>query len=142
MKALILFVAAALLPMSAPAGDERGYTPKVGSPERKAICDVMRAYARKEYGDLEKEKFLWKIEDLKVLGKYAAFGGTAVNPDGSYFEHGSMIGDWFLDCYLRRDEGGWKVIEDLTCGGDPPAAAEIAAIRAKFPKEIPQRLLR
>ena len=140
MRTILTFCWVALLALPSLAGDEKPHTPKPGSPERKAICDAMRAYVRKEYEAPAKVKFLWKIEELKLLGKHAAFEGSAVNSDGSYFEHDSMIGDWLLTCFLRKDGSGWKVIADLT-RGDVPAKEELVEIRAGFPKKIPTAIL-
>ena len=116
------------------------YTPKPGTPVRKAICDAMRKYARQTSGIDPKIQFLWKIDTLKVFDKYACFEGHAVKPDGGFFEDDSMIGDFVQMTFLRRNEDGWWVIADLT-RTDVPAKEELKEIRGTFPAEIPTVLI-
>lgn len=129
-----------LAPVKGPPPAGSAYTPKPGSPERKAICDAMRAYVRKQYGASPKLQFLWKIDRLRVLGAHASFEGYAVNSSGEYLEDDSMIGDMEATCFLRRGQAGWQVITDLT-RGDVPNEEELRGIRASFPKEIPTAIM-
>lgn len=140
MRIILTLISAVLLVVPSPAGDEKPHTPKPGSAERKAICDAMRVYARKQHQVSEKLKFLWMIDGLRVAGDHAAFEGYAVKPGGGYLEDGSMIGDMEFTCFLRKEKSGWKVIADLS-RGDVPDDQELKEIRAGFPKEIPTAIL-
>ncbi|MCH7228992.1 hypothetical protein [Haloferula sp. A504] len=140
MKMLITLGLTLFLALPSRAGDSTSHTPKPGSPERKAICDALRTYARSEYRVDPDLKFLWMIDDLRVLKKHAAFQGHAVNSKGGYLEDDSMIGDMEMTCFLRRGENGWRVIADLS-RGDVPSEAELREIRASFPREIPTEIL-
>ncbi|MBT8044724.1 MAG: hypothetical protein KJO79_07215 [Verrucomicrobiae bacterium] len=134
---LLTLMATILLPTPVQSdNDARLYTPKPGTQVRKAICDAMRKYVRQMQDIDPKIKFLWKIDTMKVLGKYACFEGHAVKPDGSFFEDQSMIGDFVQMTFLRRNEDGWWVIADLT-RTDVPSKEELKQIRGTFPAEVP-----
>ena len=136
--AFVLILVAGILSTSVIQADPeaRLYTPKPGTPVRKAICDAMRKYIRQTNDIDPKVQFLWKIETMKVLGNYACFEGHAVKPDGSFFEDDSMIGDFVQLTFLRRNKDGWWVLSDLT-RSDVPAEGELKQIRGTFPAEIP-----
>lgn len=123
------------------AGDEAApQTPKPGSATRKAICDSMRDYARRQLDAAPGREFLWKIDWLKVLGDHAAFEGFAVNPDGSPLDDGTVLGDVVFTTFLRKEGKSWLVIADLS-RGDVPSEEELEELRRTFPKEIPTAIL-
>ncbi len=133
---LTIIAAILLLPLAQAASRAKVYTPKPGTPVRKAICDAMRKYIRQTQEIDPRIKFLWKVDTMKVLGRYACFQGHAVKPDGGFFDDESMIGDFEQTTFLRRDKDGWRVIADLT-RSDVPAKEELREIRRTFPAEIP-----
>ena len=70
MKTILTLCGLMLLAGPALAGDDQPTTPKPGSKERTAICDAVRSYSRSEHGVSPKLKFLWKVEWMKVQGRY------------------------------------------------------------------------
>lgn len=144
MKTAPLFISILLIAFTSNEveadAEARLYTPKPGSSVRKEICDSMRKYARQMYRVNPRLKFLWKIDTLKVLGNYAVFEAHAVNPNGSYLQDDSALGDTAQMTFLRRNKDGWWVISDLT-RGDVPSAQELRHIRGTFPAEIPSALI-
>ncbi len=141
-RALILMLAAALPGAAARAADDAAapHTPKPGSAERKAICDAMRTYARRQCESAPGLQFLWTIGWLKVLGRHAAFSGCAVAPDGSPLDDGTVLGDIEFTTFLRKEGKGWRVIADLS-RGDVPSEEELRELRSSFPKEIPTAIV-
>ena len=138
---ILTLVAGMMLPSVTQADPEaKLYTPKPGTPVRKAICDAMRKYIHQQSGVDPKIKFLWKIDTMKILGDYACFKGHAVKPDGGFLDDDSMIGDFVQMTFLRRNKDGWWVISDLT-RTDVPAKEELKEIRGTFPAEIPTVLI-
>ena len=56
------------------AAEAAPYTPKPGSPERRAICDSLREYVVRVHADAKpKMKIVFKIDYLKVDGNFAFF---------------------------------------------------------------------
>ena len=125
-RALTILMCVVTATLSATA-ENKTYTPKPGTPVRKAICDAMRKYMRQTHEVNPKLKFLWKIDTMKVQGNYVCFEGHAVKSDGSFFDDDSMIGDFVQMTFLRRNKDGWWVIADLT-RSDVPAAEELREI--------------
>jgi len=113
MSALFL----ALSPGLAQAG---AHTPPVGSPERKAIFDAMRAL-----GDNHTRVFV--VQSLKVEDGWAWVSAVPQSPDGSqHFEAESAL--------LDNIGGRWRVL-DQPCGeGDCDEQKEVARIRAAYPQ--------
>lgn len=135
----LMIAVAAVLPVQ--AGDEAApYTPQPGSAERKALCDAMRAYARKQCPGDHPAAFLWNVGWLKVLGRHAAFEGCAVTADGKPLDDGSALGDIQFTTFLRKGANGWMVIADLT-RGDVPSDRELKELRGTFPEEIPTAII-
>ena len=125
--------------LSAGALLAKPYTPTPGSTERKAICDAMRTHVRKTMVNLRKMPFLFKVEFLRVDGDYAGFEGFAVNTDGSDIPV-DVAGDLVYTTCLKRINGAWKVVADLS-GGDVPSDEEVRQIRKRFPADFPASVL-
>jgi hypothetical protein len=140
MKMLITVGLMLFLTLPIRAGDSTSHTPKPGSPERKAICDALRTYARSEYRVDPKLKFLWKIDWLKLQGPHASFSGYAVNQDGGYLHDASMLGDFEMNVCLRKGAEGWKVVMDLS-RSDVPSEEEIRELREAVPAGFPTTIL-
>ena len=113
------------------ASEAKAYTPAVGSPERVAIADAMRAHVRKGHGDRNLPKFLFKIEYLRVQGNCAGFEGFPVQPDGSPFPDG-IFDDVVHTTLLVKENGAWRVVLDLS-RTDVPTAEEVREIKARVP---------
>jgi hypothetical protein len=110
------------------------YTPAVGSPERVAIADAVRASVAQLGGQFEQDarrgaKFV--IATLKVEGRYAFFegGGQEVNGEMTY-------GPVDIVAFLAKDNLGWRVL-NLQARGDVPDEAEVAQLRASLPPDYP-----
>lgn len=106
----ILFVLATLT-----AQAQKATTPKIGSPERKAIMDALRVPVQK---DFKGQKLVFKVENLKVLNGWAFLWGAPTAPNGkelSYkgtkFEEAVKEGfyDNNISALLRKEKGKWKV---------------------------------
>jgi hypothetical protein len=96
------------------------HTPAVGSAERQAIFDAMRAL-----GDNHTRVFI--VQSLKVEDGWAWASAIPQSPDGSqHFEPESAL--------LENIGGHWRVL-DQPCGeGDCDAQKEVARIRAAYPQ--------
>ena len=110
------------------------YTPAVGSPERVAIANAVRASVGRLGGQFEEDarrgaKFV--IAVLKIDGQYAFFegGGQEVNGEMTY-------GPVDIVAFLAKGNLGWRVL-NLQARGDVPADAEVAQLRASLPPDYP-----
>jgi len=134
---LLLMVAAVW--MSTPSSLTAATTPKPGSPERTAICDALRLYVQySQQLPPQKADFKWKVESMKVEGKYASF-------EGRPFEAEGKLNQFFIDqdhCFLlQKDKNGtWKVLYDLS-RTDVPGPEELAHIKKAIPKDFPSEIL-
>lgn len=92
------------------------HTPQPGSQERRAIMDALRAPAKADFG-LE---VIFKVNRLRVAGKWAFALVTPIHPDGSAInfkktkyreqvEQGDF--DPMAQALLRREGGEWTVRE-------------------------------
>ncbi len=102
--------------MAATAHAQRAYTPAAGSPERKAIMDVLRAPVE---ADL-RQKVVFKVQHLKIVGPWALARVVPIRPDGGDIdysrtryrddlEEGAFDGEG--EALLRNDGGGWRLLE-------------------------------
>ena len=135
-RTVAFFLGLALCISSASGGSS---TPKTGSPDRKAICDAMRAYSRKDQIRPLPKPILFKIDFIRVDGDYAGFEGFPVFADGTAAIPNFMP-DIVYTTFLVRKGTGWQVIADLS-RTDVPSASELATIRKQFPRAIPSSVL-
>jgi hypothetical protein len=93
----------------------QGYTPKLGSVERKALVDALRIPVEKEL----RKKVVFKIDHLKVLDDWAFIRGVPLQPDGNAMDyqgtpHQEAIKEGMFDdgiCALLKKQGDkWTVI--------------------------------
>jgi hypothetical protein len=112
---------ASLLLSTAPAHAQAApYTPPVGSAERKAILDAMRAL-----GDIHDRVFLLRY--LKVQNGWAWMRGDPQSPDGkNHYESESAL--------FRKEGAAWKVLDQPCAEADCDDKKEMARIRAAYPK--------
>src|ERR1700731_5022637 len=110
------------------------YTPVIGSPERGAIANAVRASVAQLGGQFEEDarrgaKFV--ISVLKIDGRYAFFegGGQEVNGEMTY-------GPIDIVAFLAKGNLGWKVL-NLQARGDVPDNSEVAQLRASLPPDYP-----
>jgi hypothetical protein len=91
------------------------YTPTLGSPERKAICDDVRSYVLQKYASGTKvpQPLVFKIDRIKVLGNYCSFKAIPLFKDGSFIST-DYIADIAFDLCLRRTDDNWRVIYDFS----------------------------
>ena len=90
-------------------------TPKQGSPERKAIMDGVRIPIEKDL----KQRVIFQVDHLKMLGSWAFFSGKNLTPSGKKIDYrktrykeameAGAFDDW--TCALLKKEGKkWKVV--------------------------------
>ena len=132
----VLFAVLSFAVTPARAGD--AYTPKPGSPERKAICDAMRPATIKHASKPLPKPIVFKVDFMKVEGDFAGFAGIPAFADGSAVEGYLPDAAYFM--ILQRIDGKWRVVvEDIR--GDVPSDAEVAAFRRKLPAGTPEGVL-
>jgi hypothetical protein len=114
------------------------YTPAVGSPERVAVANAVRASVAQLGGQFAEdarrgEKFV--ISVLKIDGRYAFFegGGQEVNGEMTY-------GPVDIVAFLAQGNLGWRVL-NLQARGDVPDANEVAQLRASLPGDYPLNIV-
>jgi len=114
------------------------YTPAVGSPERVAIANAVRASVAQLGGQFAEdarrgEKFV--IAVLKIDGRYAFFegGGQEVNGEMTY-------GPVDIVAFLAKGHLGWRVL-NLQARGDIPDPGEVAQLRASLPLDYPLNIV-
>lgn len=116
------------------------HTPKPDSPERKAICDAMRAYVQTEYAQKKLPKpVVFKIETLRVQGDFAYMECMPQFNDGTEAVPDHLPDMSYMHC-LQREAKGWKVILDLS-RTDVPDTPEIHQIQRQLPAAFPHSLL-
>ncbi len=110
------------------------YTPAIGSPERVAIANAVRASVAQLGGQFEEdarrgEKFV--IDVLNVEGQYAFFEG------GGQEKNGEMTyGPIDIVAFLEREGLAWRVL-NLQARGDVPDDSEVAQLRSSLPSDYP-----
>ncbi|MEI6035042.1 MAG: hypothetical protein WCS65_12290 [Verrucomicrobiae bacterium] len=137
MKTVIVSVAVFLVGLHAQAAP---YTPKLGTPERTAICDALRSYVGKnETTKKLPKRIVFKVDYLKVEGQYAFFSGFPVFEDGT-----SPMTDYLPDMsyqYLLAKKGtGWEAIADFS-GSDVPDNAWFDSMNRKLPRDVPNEII-
>src|SRR5688500_18958272 len=89
-------------------------TPKMGSPERKAIMDAMRVPVEKAL----KKKVVFKVDHIKMQNGWAFLYGVPQQPNGKKMDYRgtqweqAIKDDMFDDNFcglLRKEHGKWKV---------------------------------
>ena len=95
---------------------QRAYTPAAGTPERKAIMDVLRVPVE---ADLQ-QRVVFKVQHLRIVGQWCLARVVPIRPDGSDInyrrtryrddlEEGSFDGEG--EALLRRAGDGWRLLE-------------------------------
>jgi hypothetical protein len=96
-----ILVALLALTFTALAGEIT--TPKIGSPERKAIMDALRTPVEKKL----KKKVIFRVGTLRVADGWAFLQGNALRPDGTELGDEDLWGE--LTAVLRKQDGKWTV---------------------------------
>ncbi len=115
MKHSLLIALCCLAALPA-AHAQRSYTPAAGSPERKAIMDVLRVPVE---ADL-RQKVVFKVQHLRIVGPWALARVVPIRPDGSdidysrtkyrdELEEGAFDGEG--EALLRNGGAGWQLLE-------------------------------
>ena len=91
-------------------------TPKTGTPERKALMDALRAPVEKSL----KQKVIFQVDHLKVLGNWAFMTGKPRTPEGAAIDYkktgykeaidAGAFDDWVCALY-KKSNGKWKVVQ-------------------------------
>src|SRR5260370_14002261 len=110
------------------------YTPPIGSPERVAIANAVRASLAQlggEFADDARRGAKFVIATLKIEGRYAFFegGGQEINGRMAY-------GPIDIVAFLGKGSSGWKVL-NLQARADAPDGAEVAPLPAILPSVSP-----
>ena len=95
---------------------QRAYTPAAGTPERKAIMDVLRVPVQ---ADLQ-QKVIFRVQHLRIVGQWALARVVPLRPDGGEInysktryredmEEGAFDGEG--EALLRRAGDGWRLLE-------------------------------
>jgi hypothetical protein len=95
---------------------QRAYTPAAGTPERKAIMDVLRVPVE---ADL-RQKVVFKVQHLRIVGPWALARVVPIRPDGGDInyrrtryredlEDGAFDGEG--EALLRRNGSHWQLLE-------------------------------
>ncbi len=101
------------------------HTPKLGSPERKAIVDALRGPVRLEL----KRDVIFKINRLKVQGEWAFLAGVPLKPNGTQMDyrgtvHEEAIREGAFDggifALMRKTEGQWTTVRYVIGATDVP----------------------
>jgi len=99
-----------------PAHAQVFHTPATGSPERKAIMDVLRVPCEKDLG----RKVIFRVQHLRVSGDWAFARVVPLQPDGKEIDYSRTkyredasegVFDAEGEALLRRQDGAWKVLE-------------------------------
>lgn len=94
---------------------QTAYTPRKGSPERKAILDALRIPVEKEL----KQKIVFATDNFKVQGTWAFVSGTPQTPGGGRPNYRNTVylsaveSDAFdnnLFALLRKGGGKWRIV--------------------------------
>jgi len=102
-------------------------TPAVGSPERVAICDALRAYLSKKVATRPlPQPVVFQIDHLRIDGSYAWFEGFPK------FKNGGEVSEYLPDIdynfVLQQSGKQWQVKEDLS-RSDVPSDEEVVLLR-------------
>jgi hypothetical protein len=101
------------------------HTPKLGTPERKAIVDALRGPVRLEL----KKDVIFKINRLKVQGEWAFLAGVPLKPNGTQMDyrgtvHEEAIREGAFDggifALLRKTQGQWTTVRYVIGATDVP----------------------
>ncbi|MCW0220314.1 MAG: hypothetical protein OJI67_18450 [Prosthecobacter sp.] len=101
------------------------WTPKPGSPERKAIADALRIPVKAEL----KKDVIFKIDRLKVQDGWAFLAGVPLKSDGSEMDyrgtiHMEAINEGAFDggifALLRESKGQWVTVRYIIGATDVP----------------------
>lgn len=92
------------------------HTPAAGSEERKAIMDALRVPAEKDLG----RKVIFRVDHLRVASNWAFARVVPLLPNGGEIDYSrtkyrTQLDEGAFDaeaeCLLRREGGGWVVLE-------------------------------
>ncbi len=101
------------------------YTPERGSPERKAILDVLRVPVAKQL----KQPIIFRIDHLKVQKGFAFVRAYPQKPDGSAIDYTGTVYQEAIDAgafdegviaLLKNANGKWRVMQYVLGATDVP----------------------
>jgi hypothetical protein len=133
MRALISF-AVVMLVASAFTLWATPYTPAIGSSERTAIANAVRADLATLLGDVARDarrgaKFV--IGTVQVEGRYAFFEGRGQEINGR-----RTYGSVDIVAFLEKSGSDWSVL-NLLVHDNVPNASQIAEVRTSLPPDYP-----
>ena len=129
-RILLTILLLATVWISPASGD--AVTPVVGSPERKAICDAVRAHVLTKMAMKQPPmKVVFKIGHLRVDGAWAWFEAIPIQENGNFLPDG-YLPDIDYVMVLQRVKSGWKVVENQS-RGDVPSQEEMRQLMQRLP---------
>lgn len=113
MKTVFSLVLIVVAVLAANISAQTVYIPEKGSPERKAILDVLRIPVERDL----KQKIVFVADNFKVLGDWAFVSGQPTTPSGgrpnlkgtAWEDSEDLFDDNFFGL-LRKRNGKWRVV--------------------------------
>jgi hypothetical protein len=107
-------------------------TPAVGSPERRAICDAVRAHVLAKMAMKQPPmRVVFRIGHLRVDGAWAWFEAIPIQENGTFLPDG-YLPDIDYIMVLQRGKSGWQVVENQS-RGDVPSRGEMRQMMQRLP---------
>ncbi len=107
-------------------------TPAVGSPERRAICDSVRAYVLTKMAMKKPPmKVVFKVGHMRVDGAWAWFEGVPIQENGNFLPDG-YLPDIDYIMVLQKQKTGWQVVENQS-RSDVPSQDEMRQMMQRLP---------
>lgn len=116
MKSLRLICLICWLLVSGSLYAQSPSTPASGSPERKAIMDVLRVPCERDLG----QKVIFRVQHLRVLNNWAFARVVPLQPNGKEIdytrtkyaeENAEGVFDGEGEALLRKEGGEWRLLE-------------------------------
>jgi hypothetical protein len=104
------------LSLGASALAQKSHTPPPGSADRAAIMDVLRVPSERDL----KQKVIFRVQHLRIAGDFALARVVPLRPGGGEIDYSKTkyredmetgAFDAEAEALLRRDGGGWKLLE-------------------------------
>ncbi len=115
------------------------YIPRAGTGERKAIADGMRRLLAQFEDPTGRRKIVFKVDYIRVDGKYAAFEGVPEMQGPTAYDDGPGVPDAVLFAILQRSGSRWDVV-GYDQRGDVITVPEMREFYKKLPREVPLEL--
>lgn len=120
--------------------DKRVLNVAPGSPDRKAVCDALRAHLASKYTTKKLPRpVVFQLHAIRIQGDHGYTESTPLFEDDSQAVPDYLPDIDYTHC-LQRQNGHWRVIVDLS-GSDVPSQADLKSLKQGFPSDFPMSLL-